>query len=162
MSGVLAAFATAESLRDALPRLREANLGPIETYTPQALEEGSSLVPVAVFAAGVLGMMASMALQTYANVWAYPLDIGGRPPFSWPSFIPIALENGILAAVAAGFFGYFVVNRLPRLFEPIDQCAAMRRASRDLWCVAIRTDNEASARRILWECDAMSIEPIPE
>ncbi len=143
-------------------RLRTAQLGSIETYTPRPLDDGPSIVPLAVFVAGLLGMAASLALQTYANVWAYPLDIGGRPPFSWPSFIPIALENGILAAMAAGFFGYLIVNRLPRLYEPIDECAAIRRASRDLWCVAVRTTDPAAVWRILQDCEADSIEAIPE
>ena len=108
-------------MQSALHRLRSAELGPLETYTPQPLAEGTSPLPLAIFLAGVLAMAASFALQVYANVWAYPLDIGGRPRFSWPAFVPIALENGILAAVAAGFFGYLIVNRLPRLYEPIDE-----------------------------------------
>jgi hypothetical protein len=162
MSNVLAAFADPDSLRAAVQRLRTAQLGSIETYTPRPLDDGPSIVPLAVFVAGLLGMAASLALQTYANVWAYPLDIGGRPPFSWPSFIPIALENGILAAMAAGFFGYLIVNRLPRLYEPIDECAAIRRASRDLWCVAVRTTDPAAVWRILQDCEADSIEAIPE
>jgi hypothetical protein len=162
MSGLLAAFPDAESLRAALAQLRAARLGTIETYTPQPLEEGPSLIPLAIFVAGVFGTVASFALQSYANVSAYPLDIGGRPPFSWPSFIPIAFENGILAAVATGFFGFFVANRLPRLYEPIDECLTMRRAMRDRWCVAIRTEQGNTARLILESCAADTIEVIPE
>ena len=106
-------------------------------------------------------MAASFALQVYANVWAYPLDIGGRPRFSWPAFVPTALENGILAAVAAGFFGYLILNRLPRLYEPIDEAIAIRRASRDLWCVAVSTDRTEEARQVLQACGADSIEVLP-
>jgi len=162
MSGVLAAFRDPEQLRTALQRLRAADLGTIETYTPQPLEEGSSPIPLAILLAGVLGMAASFLLQTYANVWAYPLDIGGRPPFSWPSFIPIAFENGILAAVATGVFGYLLANRLPRLYEPIDEAAAMRLAMRDRWCVAVQTEHAEAARWILQDCEADSIEALPE
>jgi len=162
MTGVLAAFTSEDALRAALPRLRAAQLGPIETYTPRPLEEGPSLLPLAVFIAGVLGMAASLWLQTYANVWAYPLDIGGRPPFSWPSFIPIALENGILAAMTVGFFGYLIVNRMPRLYDPVDECEAIRQASRDLWCVAVHAEDEDRARRILRDCAAASIEDLHE
>ncbi len=107
-------------------------------------------------------MVASFALQVYANVSAYPLDIGGRPPFSWPAFVPIALENGILAAVAAGFFGYLILNRLPRLYEPIDEAVAIRRASRDFWCVAVRTDRTEDVQHILQACGADSIEVLAE
>jgi hypothetical protein len=162
MTGVLAAFVNRQGLQSALSRLRAAELGTLETYTPQALEEGPSLLPPAIFFAGVLTMAASFALQVYANVSAYPLDIGGRPEFSWPSYIPIALENGILAAIAVGFFGYLFINRLPRLYEPIDEAVAIRRASRDLWCVAVQTDRPEDAQRILRSCDANSIEVLPE
>lgn len=161
MSSVLAAFHDRQALQSALQRLRAADLGPLETYTPQPFEEGSSPLPLAIFLAGVLTMVASFALQTYANVYAYPLDIGGRPPFSWPAFVPIALENGILGAVTVGFFGYLVLNRLPRLYEPIDEAVAMRRALRDFWCVEVRTNNNEAVQRILRECGADSIEELP-
>jgi hypothetical protein len=162
MAAVFGAFSERAALESALHRLRTEALGPLETYTPQALEEGPSPLPLLVFLAGILGMAASFALQTYANVVAYPLDIGGRPAFSWPSFIPTALENGILAAVATGFFGYLVINRLPRLYEPIDDAIAIRGASRDLWCVAVRTDDTGTAERILLDCAAESVEVLAE
>jgi hypothetical protein len=162
MSSVLAAFPDRQGLQSALHRLRSAALGPLETYTPQPLAEGASPLPMAIFVAGVLTMAASFALQVYANVWAYPLDIGGRPRFSWPAFVPIALENGILAAVAAGFFGYLILNRLPHLYDPIDEGAAIRRASRDCWCVAVRTGRTEEAQHILHACGAHSVEVLPE
>lgn len=162
MSNVLAAFGDRQLLQLAVQRLRSAGLGPLETYTPQPLDEGPSFLPIAIFLVGVLGTAASFALQVYANVAAYPLDIGGRPRFSWPAFVPIALENGILLAVATGFFGYLIANRLPRLYEPIDEGVAIRRAMRDLWCVAIQTDHTEAARSLLQACGAASVEVLPE
>lgn len=161
MTSVLAAFRDQQALQSALHRLRAAQLGPLETYTPQPLAEGASPLPLAIFGAGLLTMAASFALQVYANVSAYPLDIGGRPRFSWPAFVPIALENGILAAVAAGFLGYLIVNRLPRLYEPIDEAVAIHRASRDFWCVAIHTERTEDTQSILLACGADSIEVLP-
>lgn len=161
MSSVLAAFHDQTALQSALHRLRSAELGPLETYTPQPLTEGASPLPLMIFLAGALTTAVSFALQVYANVSAYPLDIGGRPRFSWPAFVPIALENGILAAVIAGFFGYLILNRLPRLYEPIDEAIAIRRASRDLWCIAVQTPRIEDAQHILQACGADSIEVLP-
>ena len=161
MSNVLAAFDDQHALESALHRLHAASLGPLETYTPQPLAEGPSPLPLAIFLSGVLTMVASFALQVYANTAAYPLDIGGRPRFSWPAFVPIALENGILAAIAVGFLGYLILNRIPRLYEPIDEAVAIRRASRDLWCVAVRTGRTEEARVILQACGAQSVEVLP-
>jgi hypothetical protein len=161
MSGLFVAFATPHELETALPSLRCARLGTIETFTPTPVESGPSILPVLILAGGVLGALAGFTLQSYANVAAYPIDIGGRPYFSWPAFVPIAFENGVLAAILTGFFGCFIVNRLPRLYDPIDECEAMRRAMRDFWCVAIRTDNPARARQILRAHAPARIEELP-
>ena len=164
MTNVLAAFPDRSGLQAALHDLRAADLGPLETYTPQSMEDGPSrpsLLPLAIFVAGVLTTAASFALQVYANVWAYPLDIGGRPKFSWPSFIPIAFENGILVAVAVGFFGYLMINRMPHLYETIDESEAIRRALRDFWCVSVRTDRIDAVQGVLQAHGAVSIEVLP-
>jgi hypothetical protein len=160
-AGLFVAFATEHELKSALPALREARLGTVETYTPAPIESGSSVLPLLVLIAGVAGAVAGFWLQSYANMAAYPLNIGGRPHFSWPAFVPIAFENGVLAAVLTGFVGYFVVNRLPRLYEPVDECDSMRRAMRDLWCVAIRTDDPRRVRELLRAHMPTHIEELP-
>lgn len=143
MSGVLAGFETEAALRAALDRLAATHVGSVETYTPKALdEEGTgSPLPLLMFVAGLLGFLGFFLLMAYADVWAYPLNIGGRPKLAWPSFVPIAFELGALCAMAAGFFGYFLICRMPRLYDPVDECDSFRRASRDIWFVAICSDD---------------------
>jgi hypothetical protein len=160
-AGLLVAFASEHELREALHPLRAADLGEIETYTPKPVETGPSIIPSVVLIAGILGAVASFGLQSFADTIAYPINIGGRPNMSWPAFIPIAFENGVLAAVLAGFLGYLIVNRLPRLYETIDECAAMRNAMRDAWCVAIHTDEPDRARAVLRPFAAARIELLP-
>ena len=160
-AGLFVAFATPHELESALPALRDARLGAIETFTPTPMESGPSILPVLILIGGVLGALAGFALQSYADIAAYPIDIGGRPYFSWPAFVPIAFETGVLAAMFTGFFGYFIINCLPRLYQPIDECEAMRRAMRDFWCVAIRTDNPGRVRHILRAHAPARIEELP-
>jgi Protein of unknown function (DUF3341) len=161
---LLASFETEQRLTEALPRLRAAGLGAVETYTPKRLEDDPdqkpSVLPLVVLIAGLLGFAAGFAMQAYANMVSYPVDIGGRPTFSWPAFVPIAFENGILVAMLAGFIGFLVVNRLPRLWEPVDEAMLIRRASRDLWCVAVRTDTPERTHDLLRSLSADRIEEV--
>ena len=161
-AGLLIAFPNQEALVAALGKLRGAGIDEIETYTPKALEEGESPLPVLILLAGVAGALAAFWLQSYAFVWAYPIDIGGRPPFSWPAYIPIAFEVGVLAAIATGFFGFLVINRMPTLYQPVDEVPAMRHAMRDLWCAAVRTQEPDRVRELLrWHSPA-AVQELPE
>jgi hypothetical protein len=160
-AGLLAVFETEHELTTALGSLRTAGLGEVETYTPKPIESGSSIVPALMLIAAILGAVASFCLQSYAGTLSYPLNIGGRPNLSWPAFVPIAFENGILAAVLAGFVGYLVVNRLPRLYDPVDESASIRHAMRDAWCAAIRTGEPDRARAVLRDLAPVRIEELP-
>jgi hypothetical protein len=164
MKILLAGFATEQGLSAALPRLRAAQLGVVETYTPKRLEndpdQPPSILPLVVLIAGLLGFAGSFFMRSYANMASYPVDIGGRPTFSWPAFVPIAFENGILAATLAGCLGFLVVNRLPRLWDPVDEALLIRRASRDRWCVAIRTEAPERTQALLQSLSAEQIEEV--
>jgi hypothetical protein len=159
-AGVLAAFAGESEWAAAYERLLEARIDGIETYSPApaTASSTSSALP------GILGALEGLGLQVYANTAAYPLDIGGRPDLSWPSFVPIAFEIGALCAVMTGFFGFFVINRLPRLHDPIDACRGMRDAMRSDWVLAVRNVDAShidAARGILYDCRPVSLEDIP-
>jgi hypothetical protein len=161
--GVLAGFESAQALREAVERLAAAGVREIETYTPAPLDQddSDSPLPLTMFIAGMLGFIGAMLLMSYADVYAYPLNVGGRPRFAWPAFVPIAFEIGVLCAMIAGFVGYFVVCRMPRLYDPIDECDRFREASRDGWFIALRSDDSqrlAMARAVLRETRSTSIE----
>jgi hypothetical protein len=60
--------------------------------------------------------------------------------------------------------GYLAVNRMPRLYERIDECDFMRGATSERWIVAIRSDVQkkiASAHMVLDRLHPAAIEEVP-
>lgn len=164
---MLVLFRGEEPLMHAVHRLRTAGIGPLETYTPAPPKDEPvfSPIPVIILLAALLGALASLGLQTYSYTLAYPFPIGGRPQFAWPSFLPTVFENAVLVAIAAGFVAFMVINRLPRLYEPIDEADAMREVTRDGWVVAIRSNDIGiltQARRVVHGLHPERIEELAE
>lgn len=169
MKGILAGFPSEPALNRAVERLVAEKHQLIETYTPKPPHEETEIsgspLPLVMFIAGMLGFAGFFLLMTYADVRAYPLDIGGRPKFAWPAFIPIAFELGVLCAMGAGFFGYFLVCRMPKLYEAVDNCDSLGDASRDGWLVAVRCSDAqclSEARSLLASLSPKSLEEFDE
>ena len=159
---IVARFADKEDLARAAERLRRQGGLDVETRTPTALEEDQegegTIIPLLMFVAGVLGAAAGFGMQAYATTVSYPLIIGGRPNFFWTSFIVFAFECGVLAAIATGFISFFALNRLPRLWEPADECEMLREASRDGWFLIARGED---ARAAVSALDPVRLEELP-
>ena len=159
---IVARFPGPEELMDAVRRLRDAGI-PLETRTPIALSpdvEAGSRLPLLVLAVALAAAAAAFGMQWYANAVAYPQIIGGRPAFFWTSYAVFALETGFLAGTLTVFIGFFVSNRLPRLYEPSDESQALRAASRDGWFV-LTNGPDAAARAVLRQLRPTEVEHVP-
>lgn len=147
---IVAGFDTREALQAAMAALRTEGLGAVESYTPSALpdEDGpASPIPLLMLLGGLAGAGFMFWLQVYADVTAYPIDVGGRPNDSWPAYVTNSFEVGVLAAILLGFAAYLVLNRMPRLYDPIDECDSLRAASRDSWFLSLAPIGGAAAAR---------------
>jgi ActD protein len=146
--GLLAEFATATDMINAVSRLREQGYRDLETYSPfpvpgidRPLQFGRSLIPAIVFAGGLIGALLGYGIQWYANVWHYPQNIGGRPVHAIPAFIPVTFELAILGAGLAAFVGLLIVLRLPQPWHPVFEVDGFERASIDRFWVAINAED---------------------
>jgi hypothetical protein len=116
-----------------------------------------------MFFAGALGGSGAFFMQWYA-CRDYPLDVGGRPINSWPSYIPITFELTVLTAALAGAASLLWLAGLPRLDYPVFSDARFRRASQDRFFICIRSDDprysEAPAKGAFQGTEPESIEEV--
>ena len=124
--GVMAEFDTPTQLVEAADAVRREGYTKTDAFSPFPLHEidealgiRRSILPVLVFFGGVTGMLLGLGLQVFIHYVDYPLNIGGRPYLSWPSFIPPAYELTILLAGFTAVFGMLVLNGLPRPYHPV-------------------------------------------
>jgi ActD protein len=89
--------------------------------------------------AGIIGGLSAYFMQWYATR-DYWLNIGGRPVYSWPAFIPVTFELTVLSAALAGAACMICLAGLPRLDHPVFSDPRFRRASRDRFFICIRAD----------------------
>jgi hypothetical protein len=146
--GLLAEFETPSELLKATRRTYDAGYRKIDAYSPFPVEElweavgpHPNKVPLVVLCGGLLGMATGFGLQAWASMLYYPLNVGGRPNLSWPSFVPITFELGILFASFAATFGMILMNGMPRPHHPLFNVDRFALASRDRFFLCIESDD---------------------
>jgi len=142
--GMIAEFTGPDPLVEATKSAFAAGYRRLDAYTPfpvhglaESMGRRGIRIPLIVLAGGILGGLTGFLLQTYGAVFSYPLNVGGRPYFSWPMFIPITFELTILGAVFAAVFGMLALNGLPQPHHPIFNAPNFEMASRSHFFLCI-------------------------
>lgn len=146
--GLLAEFADGEQLRDAVCRTRHESYTTVEAYSPcpvegmgEALGHRYTFVPLWMLVGALGGGGFTYWLEWYSAAVDYPINVGGRPPFSWPAFIPPAIEMTILWAVLLGFLAALFSARLPRVHHPLFASHEFERATSDRYFLLVRRED---------------------
>jgi hypothetical protein len=142
--GLVAEFSDAEALCRAARDVSGLGYVDVDAFTPRPVEELEEILDFprprinwASFAIGIGMAAVGFAVQWFCNAWSYPLNVGGRPTFAIPAFIPITFESGVLFASFSSFFGAFIICGLPRLYHPLFDVPGFDRATHDRYFLAV-------------------------
>jgi hypothetical protein len=142
--GLVAQFDDPDKLLVAAEKARAGGYTKIEAYTPipvhgldDALGHRRTRLPWLILLGGLTGAAGIFGLATWVNVFEYPINVGGRPLFSWPAFIPITFEGMVLLAAFAAVFGMLGLNGFPQPYHPIFNTPNFERATNDLFFLAV-------------------------
>jgi hypothetical protein len=142
--GVMAEFDNPSALVNAARAAREKGYRKLDAYSPFPIEELSDALhlhhnklPLIVLIGGILGGLGGYLLQFYVTVVDYPINIGGRPLHSWPSYIVITFEMTILIASLAAVLGLLALCGLPMPYHSTFNVPRFALASRNRFFLCI-------------------------
>lgn len=141
--GVVAEFDGPGPLVEAARAVHRRGYRKVEAYTPYLVKEldeflkGKPWLPPIVLLGGIAGFLTAWAMEYYIAVIDYPINVGGRPLNSWPSFIVIMFELTILFAAISAFFGMLGLAGLPMPHHPVFNLEHFARSSNDHFFLCI-------------------------
>ena len=170
--GLMAEFDSAQALIDAAKRTHEAGYQKLDAYSPFPVEGLAeeigfrhNRVPLVVLIGGIIGGLTGYLMQYWMAAVDYPLNIGGKPPHSWPAFIVITFEMTILFSVLSAVFGMLALNGLPMPYHPVFNVPRFALASKDrFFLIVFSSDPQYDAvktRQFLESLAPHSISEVP-
>ena len=154
--GIMAEFQEPEELLSAARAAYAAGYRRMDAYSPyevegvaEAIGFRKTRVPLIVLLGGICGALVAYGMQWYSAVISYPLNVGGRPFHSWPSFVPITFELTVLFAAVSAVIGMLALNGLPRPYHPVFNAPEFILASRTRFFLCIEADDRMfQAKRV--------------
>ncbi len=146
--GLMAEFETTDDLLAAARRASQEGYRRLDAFTPfpveglaDAIGFTRTRVPLLVLIGGLIGCFGGFFLQVYPNVFGYPLNIGGKPYYSWPMFIPITFELTVLGAALSAVFGMLALNGLPTPYHPVFNAPRFELATRNRFFLLVKASD---------------------
>jgi hypothetical protein len=171
--GMMAEFDTPTALVAAIHKARAAGYRAMDAYSPIPVEEVAEalhihdrLLPMLVFLGGLAGGIGGFALATWTSVVDYPINVGGRPFFSWPSFLPVTFECTVLVAAATCVLGLLALNGLPMPYHPVFNVPQFALATREKFFLCIEARDPQfdlqETRRFLETLEPLSVAEVED
>jgi hypothetical protein len=103
-SCVVGYYFSPEDILEAARRTKERNFKNFDTFTPfpvhgmdQAMGLKRSWLPYVAFMAAGMGFTGGAMLQIWTHSFSWRINVGGKPFFAWPAYLPVTFETTILA-----------------------------------------------------------------
>ncbi len=124
--GVAGLWSDEEKILEAAIKMKEAGYKKFDTITPfpvHGMEEAigikRSCIPWVTFIAGLTGCSLGLYFQYWTSAVSWPINVGGKPLFSLPAFIPVTFEVTVLFAALFSVGAMFLLNGLPKINPPV-------------------------------------------
>ncbi len=109
---LLGVFNDEDKLIEAFHKLKKQGFKPDEVYTPFPIHEildgmgNKTRITHAAFFYGIFGAIGILGFMYYAAVISWPLNFGGKPFNTFPSFIVVAIVATILIVTLLTLFTF--------------------------------------------------------
>ncbi|HAM72775.1 MAG TPA: DUF3341 domain-containing protein [Verrucomicrobiales bacterium] len=169
--GLLAEYATPAELMQAAEKFREAGYRRWDVYSPfpihgmdDAMGLGNSKVGWFTFCCGASGYTLGMIMIWWMNAHDYAIGVGGKPLFSPIFSFPVAYECTILLGAFGSLGGMFILNKLPRHYNPLFKVERFSRATHDGFFLFVETSDpkysDIETRKLLESTGTRQIEEV--
>ena len=171
--GILAEFSNPGEVFRAAEKVRDQGYKKWDVHSPfpihgmeAAMGAGDSKVGFIALFSALSGVFGGFGLQYWVNVYAQPYVIGGKPLNSYPAFIPVTFEPGILFTAFGCLLGMLALNGLPRLYHALFKSKNFHRFSDNGFFISIEARdsrfNLGEARKLLQEIGGRNIEVLED
>jgi Protein of unknown function (DUF3341) len=171
--GVLAEFASVADVAHAAEKVRDRGFKRWDVYSPfpihgieRAMGIGDSKLGWIAFFMAVAGATGGFGLQYWVTNYAYPLLIGGKPMNSYPAYVPVTFEPGILFTGFGCILGMLILNGLPRWYHSVFKSQNFKKVTDNGFFIAIEAKdpkfNLEDTRRFLESIGGRNIEVLED
>ena len=144
--GLIAEFDNPTALVKATRAARDKGYRKLDAFSPfpiegltDALHLHKNKLPLIVLTGGIIGGVTGFLLQYYVTVVNFPINIGGRPLDSWPSYIIITFELTILFGALSAVLGMLGLCGLPMPYHPVFNAPRFALASNNRFFLCIES-----------------------
>nr|MBC7612646.1 DUF3341 domain-containing protein [Pseudopedobacter sp.] len=149
---ILGLFEDPDDMMHGIDKLQENNISIYDVFTPMPIHGidaklgvKKSRLGIVAFICGITGTLTAFGMIYFMMVQDWPMNVGGKPNFAIPDFIPITFELTVLfcafGMVGAFFFrNHLFPGRTPRVME--------LRATADRFVIAIDANKGFDSEKV--------------